>query len=158
MSNEPGGPEKIQLSSSFLQTELEQKVFSLVVQPLYGTEVRKQLRSKHLASDDEIDAVLTSPDMKRALGRSVEAFLQHRLPALLQMIFMAAEKKESWACKLILELTGIAELLHAVVSETEEEILEAQVVSEHEQELVESFRRLVAGEGREEALPESISN
>ena len=155
MSAEPDRKERFQLRSSILTTELEQNIFSLVAQPLYETKERKQIRTKGLASDEEIDAVLTSPEMKRALRRSVEAFLQQQLPSTLGRIFEGAEGKEAWACRLILELTGIADLLRAAVSQTEGEIQEARVISELERGLVESFRQLVKGEGREEEMEDN---
>ncbi len=155
MSDEGEHVEQVQMGSSVFRTELERAVFSEVTESLYTTEARKKINKKHpAASNDEIDAVLISPGMKRQISQSVEAFLQQQLPALLEKIFQQASEGQSWACKLVLELTGIAELLRAAVSQAEGEIQEMQVISELEKGLVESFRQLVAGEGREEAQPD----
>ena len=151
MSGEPEHEEQIQVGPSVFRTELERVVFSVVTTPLYATEARKTICKGRPFSNDEIDAVLISPEMKRQISQAVEAFLQQQLQALLEKIFKQADEGQSWACKLVLELTGIAELLRAAVLRTEGEIQETQVISELERGLVESFRQLVTGEGREEA-------
>mgnify|MGYP001585231171 CR=1 FL=1 len=158
MSDEDEHVEQVQMGPSVFRTELERAVFSEVTESLYTTEARKKINKKHpAASNDEIDAVLISPGMKRQISQSVEAFLQQQLPALLEKIFKQADDGQNWACKLVLELTGIAELLRVAVSQAEGELEETQVISELERGLVESFRQLVAGEGKEEVQPDGGS-
>ena len=158
MSDEPEHVEEVQTAPSVFRTELERGVFWLVTSPLYMTKERGQIQEKYPGtSNDEIDAVLNSPEMRRQISRSIEAFLQQQLPILLEKIFKQADEGQSWACKLVLELTGIAELLRAAVSRAEGELEETQVISELERGLVESFRQLVAGEGKEEVQPDGGS-
>ena len=158
MSGEAERIEPFHLESSGFETELERSVFAVVTDSLYKTTERAQIQKLHsAASKDEIDAVLTSPAMKRRISQSVEAFLQQQLPALLNKIFRQADEGQSWACKVVLELTGIAELLRAAVSRADGGIEELQVISELERGLVESFRQLAAGEGREEAQQDARS-
>jgi len=157
MSDEGEHVEQVQMGPSVFRTELERVVFSVVTTPLYTTEARKTICKGRPFSNEEIDAVLISPEMRRQISRSIEAFLQQQLPVLLEKIFKQADEGQSWACKLVLELTGIAELLRAAVSQAEGEIQEMQVISELEKGLVESFRQLVVGEGREEVQPDGGS-
>jgi len=157
MSRKAKRTELPEFDPAIFGNDLRRDVLSVTLAPLYRSQVRKRMKTLHPASEDKIDAELLSKEARLRIGQSIEACLRQELPGLLAYILDSAWKGNGWACKVILELTGIAEQLRFVASRNEGDVQEADVISEIEKNLVASFRQLVAGEGREEAQPNDSS-
>ena len=145
------------LDPAIFENDRQRVALSAVLAPLYRSQIRRQMQKLHPASEDKMDAELLTMQANLRIQQSVDAYLRQELPGLLAHIFSSAWKGKGWACKLILELTGIAEQLRLLAGRGQEGHQQSEALSEIEKTLVASFRQLVAGEGRKEAQSDVIS-
>ncbi len=154
----PAKPDELlQFDPAIFASDLQRVVLSAVLAPLYRFTRRQQMRKLHPASDDKMDAELLTTQAKLRIQQSIEAFCLQELPGLLAYILDSAREGNAWACKLILELTGIADKLRLVADPSQRDIQEAEALSEMEKSLLASLRQLVTDKDKEEAQPDAAS-
>jgi len=73
----------------------------------------EELREKTGADAAAIEAALRSPRVRQRLEEMAAAYLVLETAVFLVQLDQAMRKKDSWACKLLLELTGLAPRLAA---------------------------------------------
>jgi hypothetical protein len=119
------------------------------------TDVRKKTLARTKDNHQDVEAKLLSPGIRIELYKGIAACLQERAAVLLVRILKAAEAKEAWACKLILDLAGIPQALQAVLGAAEASAPEDELLSAMEHSLVKNLLTLMRGLNGESAKPDS---
>ena len=128
---------------------LDEQILCLALEPLRQSAIRRRIRSKTGASDATIEEKLNSSRARQALRNVVAASFVERTAAALSKLFAAAEKKEAWACKVVLEVARVAEAFEAGAEVTLPSAEEFGVRSAVEHSVVENILSLMRGENHE---------
>lgn len=92
---------------------LEEAILNAALEPLRESPTRRQIRKKTGASDQAIEQTLNSAAARGSLRRVVAASLAENTATALRKIYAAADRKESWACKVLLEIARVADAFEA---------------------------------------------
>jgi len=129
----------------------KERVTDVLLTSFRDTDVRKKTLARTEDNHQDVEAKLLSPGIRVELYKGIAACLQERAAILLVRILEAAEAKEAWACKVILDLAGIPQALQAALGAAEASAPEDELLSAMEHNLVENLLTLIRGESREPA-------
>ena len=130
---------------------LEERLLELIVKPLRSTDRRKEHREETGAGDDAIEHALGSSTVLSGVAHAQNAFTVEHWPVLLHKLFEAAEKKEAWAWRILLDVAGVAEQLRAASGE-----ITAESAAAFDQTLPPEIRELLK-RADEDATPDQPS-
>jgi len=100
-------------------------------------------------SHQEIEAQLLSLHVHRELMTGIAAGVREQIANLVQTVLKAAQKKEAWACKVILDMAGITQALQALLCAEESSAPEVELLSAMEHSLVGNLLTLIRGDSGE---------
>ena len=118
------------------------RIAEVLCDKLRGSELRKDLR-KSDAADEEVEKLLNSPAVQGPVRRGMAAYIQEQLPDLLLFLVEQAMEKQTWSWKVLLEATGLAEILRAAVLGQPDADTDTIVSSGFERDLLENVRELL---------------
>jgi RNA polymerase-interacting CarD/CdnL/TRCF family regulator len=116
---------------------------------LRQSAIRRRIRDTTGASDETIEETLNAARARQGLRNAVAASFVERTAAVLHKLFAAAEKKEAWACKVVLEVAQVAEAFLAGAEVTLPSAEEFGLRSAVERSVVENILSLMRGEDHE---------
>lgn len=122
----------------------ETKVAAVLNSKLRLSDVRGELRSKTRATDEELEKLLNSPSLQRRVRAVMAAYIQEQLPDLVVFLVGQAREKQAWAWKVLLEVTGLSEVLRAAVLSQPDTETSALVSSAFERDMLGNIRELLS--------------
>lgn len=122
--------------------KLEARIAEVLCSKLHGSALRQDLR-KTGVTDQEVEERLNSAGVQRQVRSAMAAYIQEQLPDLLVLLVDQAREKQTWAWKILLDATGLAEALRAVVLAQPETQTSALVSTAFERDLFENIRELL---------------
>lgn len=125
---------------------LEWRVAACIAEVFRGSDLRRKLRDETCSADEDIEEALLSPRVAAALRQAARAFVAEQTPLILSLIFCEAQGGQSWACKLVLDLTGIPAMLGESTHRKPEADGEAFLPTELEFAILTRLRELVSGD------------
>jgi hypothetical protein len=91
----------------------ETRVLNHLVARLRKTKERGELLEAAQTTNEAVERLLMSPRVLEGVAAAQNAFLIEHWPDLLKELFSAAQKKESWAWRILLDVAGISAQLRA---------------------------------------------
>ena len=122
---------------------LESRILRVFSAVLGETEIHKQLCEQTRASPQALETAIHSPHLRGALADRQAAFLVEQTVELLRALADGVHKRESWACKMVLEMTGLSDLFRGLLAVKIEEEKEIIFSSDYERALFENVRELM---------------
>jgi hypothetical protein len=155
MKGKPNGKAPRRIQKRLDDAALKQAIVKVLLAPLRNTDERKSIRKKKRASHEAIETALLSSFVRQALEKGVAAFVQEQTVPILNKIFEAADAKEAWACKVVLDAAHGTDLLTASLGLADSGTKDVVFSSAVERSLVENLVALCRGANHEPANTDS---
>jgi len=156
MNQKGNGPENVlQFPSSAgygdVQTAQENAVLEILTEKIRGSDERAKALNIMNGNQENLNALLRAPHFRARLTAHLQAYLTEQLPRAVGLFGSALTHEQSWAFKLLFELTGLHNVTAGILELPEEEEKNGVVISNaFERDYVERMLRYLRGHGNEQ--------
>ena len=138
------------------ETQIEAVVIQVASRALRSNAERREAKRKSGGTDEKIEAALLSPKVQREMDSVAAAYLREQTPKVIRLVFREALNKQSWACKIVLEMSGAADLIRAALSAPAEEPADVFISSAVERSILERHREYLRNNNATEPEPRNL--
>lgn len=135
------------------QSSAEEKILRILRKRLRGPESDNELIQATGADEESLEEILTSHSLQAKMKTMVAAYCSERTASFMRALYEQAEAGETWACKVLMEATGLGAMIHAVLTPDPEGEMESLLPNALERDLLENVRDLFRGEQKPADLP-----
>lgn len=129
------------------QSELQQHVAERLLAPLRDNKIRRGIKQSCTNPDPEIETALCAAAVAAQLRPPIRAYIKEQTTTLIARLFRSAEAREAWAWKIILEVSGLAEVFREALAPFDQNDDATFLSSEFERRLIHQLRELVKPQG-----------